>query len=246
MPRCPVCAAEIGDRAFQLVLPGVPEPFDRLECLERWRGQQATVAEEDAATYTPPVAELPLGPFLRKVALPAATVAVVAALASAAAVLSLREPPRDRGALEATAPSREPVLHQAVAGAYATASVERTPGRPHVRPTEKPGPKRQAAETGVPVAVRTVAPPPAPAPTVVTAPPPAPPPPPSASPPSSPPPPPPPPPPPAVRPPVLPPPPPPVPTAAPTETRPGWGRGDTNHVHTGPPGQAKDKKPKKN
>jgi len=24
---------------------------------------------------------------------------------------------------------------------------------------------------------------------------------------------------------------------APAETRPGWGNGDTNHIHTGPPGQ---------
>jgi hypothetical protein len=28
-------------------------------------------------------------------------------------------------------------------------------------------------------------------------------------------------------------------------TRPGWGRGDKNHEHTGPPGQQKDKKNKK-
>ena len=25
------------------------------------------------------------------------------------------------------------------------------------------------------------------------------------------------------------------------EQRPGWGRGDDNHEHTGPPGQSKDK-----
>ncbi|MDF2750685.1 MAG: hypothetical protein K0T00_1861, partial [Gaiellaceae bacterium] len=25
----------------------------------------------------------------------------------------------------------------------------------------------------------------------------------------------------------------------PTSERPGWGKGDPNHVHTGPPGQAK-------
>jgi hypothetical protein len=30
------------------------------------------------------------------------------------------------------------------------------------------------------------------------------------------------------------------------ETRPGWGKGDKNHVHTGPPGQQKEKKEKKN
>jgi len=26
--------------------------------------------------------------------------------------------------------------------------------------------------------------------------------------------------------------------AAPSDTRPGWGHGDTNHVHVGPPGQS--------
>jgi hypothetical protein len=29
------------------------------------------------------------------------------------------------------------------------------------------------------------------------------------------------------------------------DTRPGWGRGDANHEHTGPPGQQKEKKSKK-
>jgi len=28
-------------------------------------------------------------------------------------------------------------------------------------------------------------------------------------------------------------------------TRPGWGKGDKNHVHTGPPGQQKENKAKK-
>ncbi len=52
----------------------------------------------------------------------------------------------------------------------------------------------------------------------------------------------PPPPPPAAPPPVQPAPPPPTqqpapPPPPPVRTRPGWGRGDKNHVHTGPPGQ---------
>jgi hypothetical protein len=58
---------------------------------------------------------------------------------------------------------------------------------------------------------------------------------------------PPPPPPPAANPPAPPPPPaqqPPPPPPAPVRTRPGWGRGDKNHVHTGPPGQQKKKKSK--
>jgi hypothetical protein len=53
--------------------------------------------------------------------------------------------------------------------------------------------------------------------------------------------PPPPPPPPPVAPPPAPPPPPPPPVTR-GETRPGRGRGDRNHVHTGPPGQQKPKK----
>jgi outer membrane biosynthesis protein TonB len=52
--------------------------------------------------------------------------------------------------------------------------------------------------------------------------------------------PPPPPPPPPVAPPA--PPPPPQPPPPPIETRPGRGRGDRNHRHTGPPGQQKPKK----
>jgi hypothetical protein len=30
-------------------------------------------------------------------------------------------------------------------------------------------------------------------------------------------------------------------TPPPTEQRPGWGHGDENHEHTGPPGQEKEK-----
>jgi len=59
----------------------------------------------------------------------------------------------------------------------------------------------------------------------------------------------PPPPPPAAPPPVQPAPPPPTqqpapPPPPPVRTRPGWGRGDKNHVHTGPPGQQKGKQNK--
>jgi hypothetical protein len=43
------------------------------------------------------------------------------------------------------------------------------------------------------------------------------------------------------------PPPPPPPVADPPgdrESKPGWGSGDQNHEHTGPPGQQKGKKKK--
>src|SRR5262245_36922889 len=55
----------------------------------------------------------------------------------------------------------------------------------------------------------------------------------------------PPPPPPAGPPPAPPPAPPPPPPPVTVETRPGNGKGDKNHVHTGPPGQQKDKSKKK-
>jgi hypothetical protein len=49
-------------------------------------------------------------------------------------------------------------------------------------------------------------------------------------------------PPPPAAPPPPPPPGPPPPAPAGGETRPGWGRGDRNHRHTGPPGQQKPKR----
>ena len=108
-------------------------------------------------------------------------------------------------------------------GGSAAPAPVRSPSRP-VRTTPKPKPPPNRGQKPRP------RPKPAPPPRRNPPPPPAP---------KPPPPKPPPPPPPPVGPPA--PPPPPPPPVAGGETRPGWGKGDRNHRHSGPPGQQKPK-----
>jgi outer membrane biosynthesis protein TonB len=96
-----------------------------------------------------------------------------------------------------------------------------TSGSNHGTPEPKPKPPRRGHSKPQP------APPPPPAPKPNPPPPPHPPPPP-------------PPPPPVQQPPAPQPPPPPPPVRS--GTKPGWGKGDRNHTHTGPPGHSRSKK----
>jgi hypothetical protein len=102
-------------------------------------------------------------------------------------------------------------------GTAAPAPVRPSPHRPGAKPS-KPGRRPKPKPRPTPAPRPNPPPPPAPQP--------------------------PPPPPPPGPPPVGPPPPPPPPPITAPDTRPGRGRGDKNHRHTGPPGQQKPKKGK--
>jgi hypothetical protein len=117
--------------------------------------------------------------------------------------------------------------HTGGARAEAVSFVSRPPTTAPAAPTPRPpawrvNPKPKSPHKGRPK------PPPPPPPPLPRPNPPPPPPPPAGPPPA---------------PPPAPPPPPPPPVGV--DTRPGNGKGDKNHVHTGPPGQQKDKSKKK-
>jgi hypothetical protein len=255
MARCPFCGAAVDARGYQILLPGRPEAFDSLECARRWQaaGMPPPVAEPEdeehgerdlAAALTAPV---------RRATAPLLTAGALIAVAVVSASAALRGgDPGPEATRRPASPARPAYVdrHALIASAPAVAG-ERPTRRAGVRARAAPRRSREAAAEPLLVAAPA---PTAPTPSAQPHAPPAPPPPAGAPPSADPPPPPPtvaPPPPPPARDPIPsppPPPPPPAPVAPPPppppppspgdgSTRPGWGHGDENHEHTGPPGQ---------
>ncbi len=245
MPRCPVCGTSFPDLAYQVFLPGNPQPFDRVDCALAYKAG-ALPFVDDPPEPVELLDALLVPPFLKKLSLPGAGAALAAAGVAAAGVLWLY--PAQQGAeairdlAERALPSREglrtlrPHLAEE-AGPQVAASK-----KPSKKQTNAP-PARTVARDSAPALVSapapfqggsaspaTPSPPPAPAPN-----------------------------PPAPHPPAPPKSPPPAPVAEPPpapaapvadgdeqeDTRPGVGRGDRNHHHTGPPGHQRDNDPHK-
>lgn len=268
MARCPICGTTFDAGAYQVLVPGREEAFDRVDCAARaaalapdlpfLASEEPPAADDDglvAALFTP---------LRTRAVLAAASLAVSAAVA-AAAYLWLRPEdetrPREPAPLGALSPFERaqpfvgagdrPQTGERRARAGGERLEERRSGGPSTtvasggstagsRPGGKDGSSPPAAAGGGspepssgPAPSSGLAPSPGPAPvgeTDASAPQPS-----HTAPPPPPPPPPPRPPPPPPR-----PPPPPAQPASPVggslPSRPGWGHGDENHVHTGPPG----------
>jgi hypothetical protein len=248
--RCIVCGREFDERGYQLVVPGRTESFDSFECAARARGLPWLGPPPGAVPFERPAptsAPLPLPAALvaqlararTRVAL-AGAAALAVAVTTASAYVWLRGEDEGRvdgmaspGAVAPSAADPAPTTPTTPGAEERGVGAERpaTPDRA-ARP-ESPKPRRSAADPVLASSPPDEAAPPthdgvdAGGGALVPATPAAP-----AGPPSPPPP---------SRPPRPPRPAPAAPTpAAPPlvtpESRPGWGYGDRNHVHEGPPG----------
>ena len=250
--QCEVCGGHVEERGFQLLVAGRPSAYDRIECAERGR----VLAAAGGAAFVHPfkartiVIDAPraavaaaasagvAGSLLARASLARAKLAfggawlLATGLAATTLYLSTRPDAAERstrsGAAETPTGAEEPAssvpfVHQADLPPVRAAGPARKPaGKPKPQPQpllvrNDPGnqPSPVATPSSPPLAQE-----PAPPPSIQPVEPP---------------------PPPAVQP-VEPP-----PVAAPAgdddedSAKPGWGHGDDNHEHGGPPGNGKDK-----
>jgi hypothetical protein len=242
MAQCEVCGGDFEERRFQVLVSGRPRPYDRIDCAERGRVLAAaggaafvrpfkarTIVIDAPRTAVAAVASAGVaGSLLARASLARAKLAfggawlLATGLAATSLYLSTRpeSAARAAGSGAAEAPTgvepadSVPFVHQA------DLPPVRAGGPPAKKPAAKPKPqpllvKGASGNDSPPVAA---SPPSAPS----SAP--------SQEPPA---------PPPAIQP-VEPPPPPPAGEDDEESTKPGWGHGDDNHEHSGPPGKAED------
>jgi hypothetical protein len=260
--QCEVCGGHVEEHGFQVLVSGRPSAYDRIECAERGR----VLAAAGGAAFVHPfkartiVIDAPraavaaaasagvAGSLLARASLARAKLAfggvwlLATGLAATSLYLSTRPGSAGRsagsGAAEVPTGVQEPAssvpfVHQADLPPVRAVGPTRKPAGPS---KSKPQPqpllvRNDSGNQPSPVATPSSPPPPqsAPSPAPAQEPPP----------------------PPAIQP-VEPPPPAiqpvePPPVAAPTgdddegSTKPGWGHGDDNHAHGGPPGKDKDR-----